>query len=182
MLRVLLALAAACSPTTMQHGVPNLAQVDANVWRSGQIATAEGWNYVAELAAGRKIHVVKLNFEAEGSDKVAVDRGWDVHYLPIQPEGDVGVWDDVENAWKRPDARVVATIDQVLAAASSTGATDFYLVHCTHGQDRTGFVIGRHRVLHEGWTKSRAWREMLEHHFHWELHGIADAWEDWTTP
>ena len=88
-MRTFVAIAlAACSPMTLTHDVPNLAQVYAAIWRSGQVSTKSGWDYVAELARGRRVHVVKLNFESEGRDDLANGRGWDLVYLPIQPEGD----------------------------------------------------------------------------------------------
>jgi protein tyrosine/serine phosphatase len=50
-------------------------------------------------------------------------------------------------------------------------------VHCTHGQDRTGLIIGLYR-LNEGWTKDAAYKEMLVHHFHSSLHGLHEYWEN----
>ena len=55
-----LAALVACSsisPMSYMHGVPNLDRVDDNIWRSGQITTQEGWNYIQQLAAGRHVHV-----------------------------------------------------------------------------------------------------------------------------
>lgn len=166
-----------CSPMAYQHGVPNLAQVDANVWRSGQITTQEGWAYIAELAAGRRVHVIKLNFDSEGSDLLAVQQGFDLTTLAIEPRGDQDVWDDLRSAFTQPDPAIVAQADAFLANAAGS-SRDFYLVHCTHGQDRTGYIIGRHRVLHDGWSKDAAYREMLDHHFHSALHGVHEAWEN----
>ncbi|MDR2863388.1 MAG: tyrosine-protein phosphatase [Puniceicoccales bacterium] len=34
------------------------------------------------------------------------------------------------------------------------------LVHCWHGSDRTGFIIAGYRVVHQGWTKEEAVREL----------------------
>jgi protein tyrosine/serine phosphatase len=39
-------------------------------------------------------------------------------------------------------------------------------VHCAHGQDRTGLIIGLERVVNEGWAPADAWQEMLAHGFH----------------
>ncbi len=182
-IRILVMLSfVACSPMAYTHGVPNLAQVDTSIYRSGQIATAEGWDYIAKLAAGRKIHVVKLNFDSEGSDRIAVDRGYDVHYLPVQPEGDQDVWDDAASVFKAPDEHSIESGLDVLRLCKAHPDTDFCLGHCTHGQDRTGYLFGRHRVENDGWSKSKAYSEMRAHNFHWELHGVADAWEDWTPP
>ena len=56
--------------------------------------------------------------------------------------------------------------------------TPFTYVHCEHGQDRTGLTIGIYRVQHDGWTKEKAYNEMIAHGFHKSLHGLDDFWED----
>jgi hypothetical protein len=158
------------------HGVPNLVRVDDNVYRSGQISTAEGWDSIATLAAGRRVHVLKLNFDSEGTDDLALARGFEVEVFAIEPQGDQDYWNDLVGAFTAPDAAIVARADALLAQAA-THPGDLYLVHCTHGQDRTGYIIGRYRVLRDGWTKVRAYREMLARNFHPELHGLHEAWE-----
>lgn len=173
---------AACSPMILIHGVPNLAQVDANIWRSGQITSQEGWDWIAKIANGRKVHVIKLNFDVEGSDALAQKMGFDVLYVPVQPEGDVDVLDDLRNVWKGPDPVEIDKAEVQIAYCLAHPTTDICLGHCTHGQDRTGFLFGKHRVLHEGWTKDRAYKEMLEHNFHPELHGVQEAWESFKVP
>ena len=183
MLRLLACLAfVACSPTVWINGVPNLAQVDTNIWRAGQIATQEGWNWIAQLASGRKVHVIKLNFDTEGSDALALQMGFDVVYVPIQPEGDQDVVDDVLSTFRAPDAANIARAKSVLTSCKLHPDTDFCIVHCTHGQDRTGLVTGEHRVENDGWTKQRAYDEMRAHHFHPELHGLYETWENFKSP
>jgi hypothetical protein len=173
---------AACSPTTFTHDVPNLAQVDANIWRSGQNTSQAGWNWITQIAAGRKVHVIKLNFDAEGSDTIAQKMGFDVLYVPVQPEGDVSIWDDLIDTWKSPDPVTIGKAEDQLAYCLAHSTTDVCLVHCTHGQDRTGLIIGEHRVLHDRWTKDAAYTEMLDHHFHPELHGVHETWESFKAP
>lgn len=157
-----------CAKTEYTHGVPNLVQVEPGLWRSGQPTTREQWDYLRGLGVRK---VVKLNFESEGSDAGAVAAGLEVHVLSIQPAGDADVLDSVTNTFKRPDTGAV--IDAEVVIASGGGV----LVHCTHGQDRTGIVIGVHRVTHDGWTKQRAYEEMLQRGFHPELHGLHEYWE-----
>lgn len=43
-------------------------------------------------------------------------------------------------------------------------------VHCRHGEDRTGTVIGLYRVFVQGWSAQSAYLEMLAYNFHpeWE--------------
>lgn len=43
------------------------------------------------------------------------------------------------------------------------------LVHCKLGEDRTGLIIGLHRVYAEGWTPAEAYAEMLDKGFHKSL-------------
>jgi tyrosine-protein phosphatase SIW14 len=39
-------------------------------------------------------------------------------------------------------------------------------IHCFHGEDRTGLVVGVYRVVVDGWTPQRAYQEMLDMGFH----------------
>lgn len=113
---------------------------------------------------------------------MAVALGFDVAYLPIQPEGDQDVFSDLLGTVKRPDPTNIEAAERELAWCLAYPVTDMCLVHCTHGQDRTGLVVGVHRVEHDGWSKESAFREMLAHHFHWELVGLMIAWEQQPGP
>ena len=42
-------------------------------------------------------------------------------------------------------------------------------VHCKHGQDRTGLIMGLYRVRTEGWAPAAAYQEMLDIGFHQTL-------------
>lgn len=162
---------AACSPMVYTDGVPNLDRVDDNVYRSGQITTREGWETISKLARGRHIHVLKLNFDAEGRDEPP----WSVdeHLVPIQPEGDQDIVDDVRGILTVPDADALVEARSLIC---DPPPGDFWLVHCTHGQDRTGLVVAEYRVLCDGWTLADARAEMLAHHYHTELVGLETAW------
>ena len=175
---LVLFLLVTCSPMVYTHGIPNLDRVDANIWRSGQITTREGWDEIARLANGRRVHVIKLNFDTEGSDEDGAARGFEIHYLPVQPEGDQSLWDDVASVFKGPDPSKIAEAISILTHCAQHPDTEICVGHCTHGQDRTGFLFGTYRVLIDGWTKDRAYAEMLAHHFHPELHGVHEAWEN----
>lgn len=174
----------ACSPTTYNKGVPNLVQVDACVWRSGQPTTPAQWQTLKDLGIS---HVAKLNFETEGSEDGARVLGMDVQSFSIEPRGDLDVIDNITHTLVHPDHAVIDAADYYIGSFFPDEADAGYalcpngsvLVHCTHGQDRTGFEIGRYRVLSYRWTKEQAFDEMLANHFHTALHGIYDTWEDW---
>jgi protein tyrosine/serine phosphatase len=155
-------------PPAPADEVANLFQVDAGVWRSAQPTTQAQWQHLKDLGVR---HVVKLNFDSEGSDEGARAVGIEVHDLSIQPADDGHIVENVKDTLKRPDAEKIAEAERILAAGGGV------LVHCTHGHDRTGLVVGLHRVLHDGWTKEAAYREMIERHFHPELHGLHEYWE-----
>lgn len=40
------------------------------------------------------------------------------------------------------------------------------LVHCLHGEDRTGMVIAAWRIIEEQWPVEKAKQEMFDHGFH----------------
>ena len=156
------------SASNASNPPPNLAQVDPGIWRSGQPATPEQWAYLKSIGVK---HVLKLNFDTEGSDKEALTQGLDVHPLSIQPEGDKDVIHKVLGTIVKPSEETLNEAEKLLESG------DGWLVHCTHGQDRTGLVVGRYRVLHDSWTPKAAYQEMLAHRFHPELHGLHESWE-----
>lgn len=161
---VLLSVTCAKSPPLVL-GVPNLSEVSPGVWRSAQPENAAEWRAVAALGVRT---VIKLNFEDEGSDDPARALGLEVHDLGIEPAGDQDVFD---NTFRRPD---MSRVDEAVRLLLRGGGV---LVHCTHGQDRTGLVVGIYRLEHDGWYKERAYDEMLAMGFHPELHGLHETWE-----
>jgi protein tyrosine phosphatase (PTP) superfamily phosphohydrolase (DUF442 family) len=165
---VLFGAVVGCTPAAViTHGVPNLAVVEPGVWRSGQ-PTPEGWTYLYSLGVR---HVVKLNMDSEGDDGPGELLGMSVHHIGIQPEGDKDIFDNVINTFVRPDPEMLSKALIVVKAGGGV------LIHCTHGQDRTGLLVGMLR-LQEGITKNKAYAEMLAHGFHPELHGLQEFWEN----
>ncbi len=39
-------------------------------------------------------------------------------------------------------------------------------IHCLHGQDRTGLIVGLFRIFSQGWPAKQAYAEMLQNGFH----------------
>lgn len=53
------------------------------------------------------------------------------------------------------------------------------LVHCQHGEDRTGLVVATYRVIANGWTKDVAWTEALKFGYrHLINFGLNKTWRD----
>lgn len=62
-----------------------------------------------------------------------------------------------------PTPTELATIVKMIGGALDRGNV---LVHCLHGEDRTGMVCGAYRIIAQGWTAESAKAEMFELGFH----------------
>ena len=140
---------------TITHGIENLFAVEQDIFRGGD-PTPEGWAWLK--GEGVKV-VIKLNTQCEGTDSVAVASGLIVHRFPIN-------W-FYQTIW-HPRQRLLHAAVALMQPHS--------FVHCEHGEDRTGLVVGCYR-LSCGWTKEDAWAEMIGHRFHIGLQGLVRAWE-----
>lgn len=62
-----------------------------------------------------------------------------------------------------PDVTVLWGLVRKIRNALADGNV---LVHCLHGEDRTGMVIAAYRMIVEGWSADQATKEMLSMGFH----------------
>ena len=159
----LLSISACAGQQSVEHGVVNLVQVRADVYRSGQ-PTADGMQYLRGLGIR---HVIKLNFDDESPETGAFEAGIEVHRVSIQPSTK-GI-----DIFARPSHEAMDALwklaERILYAQGSEGA---WLVHCQNGHDRTGLVVGMIRMVVDGWTPEQAWAEMLARGYHDELVGL----------
>ena len=75
-----------------------------------------------------------------------------------------------------PDDREV---NEILAIVGDKGNYPIF-IHCQHGQDRTGLIVGLYRVLQQGWTSSAAYGEMITIGFHPQLFLLNHYFEEKT--
>ncbi len=172
------AIAMCASPVVPTiDGLPNFYDMGGGVYRSAQITS------LAQATTMRDVfhihHVLKLNFEAEGSEDFVRQAGIDVVYLPLQPAGGQDVWDDVAGTFVEPRQDTLDVAVHLLEQATPADAWDF---HCEHGQDRTGITGGELRVDRDHWSKDKAWAEMLQRGYHVELAGLDAAWLRFRNP
>lgn len=66
--------------------------------------------------------------------------------------------------WAPTDAQV----EKVLAELTNAENSPIF-IHCKHGHDRTGLIVGLYRIEFEQWTPAQAYAEMLNLGFHKEL-------------
>jgi tyrosine-protein phosphatase SIW14 len=71
-------------------------------------------------------------------------------------------------------------IDEILAILQTATPDDGIYVHCKHGQDRTGLVMGLERVIGDGWQPKDAHDEMVRIGFHAAFHGLEEYYENKT--
>lgn len=131
-------------PPTNWCYVDGFDVVDASLLRSPQVT-------YAELSCLRDMYgvtdVFKLNPWWEAREPSVP--GVTVHYLPL----------DVEMSSR-------ADVDHVLSEMLTTCRDGRKcLVHCTHGEDRTGLLVALWRVVH-GVGVDQAYADMMRHGFH----------------
>ncbi len=66
---------------------------------------------------------------------------------------------------KRQIDQLLKTIDTARQEAAAGNKDRAVFVHCAHGSDRTGCMIGLWRVTEDGWDYPRAYKEMREYYF-----------------
>ena len=152
-----MALASGCaifSPTppdiSRLDGFPlrRFDRVDAVLYRSGQPSREQ----LRELQQRYGIRtVLKLNSGAEPA-----------------PEG-VTVIDHPLNVMKEPSQQELQAILDAIEHSPKP-----VLVHCTHGEDRTGLVVALYRLRH-GTATDTAYTDMMRHGFH-PYAGVFAAW------
>ncbi len=127
--------------------LPNFSQVVPGLYRGGR-PTDSPLEKASQLMKQLGIKTI-LSLEKEVFGEVRKERGWAeklgivFRHVPLN-----GVFP--------PEA---AGVDQALAVARNESNWPLY-VHCDHGYDRTGFVVGAYRVLVQGWTPEKAYEEM----------------------
>ncbi len=71
-------------------------------------------------------------------------------------------------------------MNEILALLKTASPSNAIYVHCKHGQDRTGLVLGLERVLDEKWAPKAAHDEMLKIGFHPFFLGLNHYFEERT--
>src|SRR5450432_1877870 len=169
------------SRNVCSSGIPNfhlVAEAKAPkhlVYRGGQ-PTDEGWAYLHDTL--RVPTLVKLNAPEEswnqGADEPATRLGMRVVLLSLPPH-DYGL---APKSLPEPFKQIP---DDKLAVAIATLADDDHgnvYVHCTHGRDRTGLIVGLYRVFHDGWQAKNAYAEMNTQGFRPRNRNHREYWEE----
>ncbi len=146
-----------------QNAIPNFLIVTENLSRGGRPNTGD----LAALKSEKNITTV-INLENKPpiiqQEKIEADRlGLKFISSPM-------------DAALRPTDQQV---NDLLAKLQDSSNFPIFL-HCHHGQDRTGLIIGLYRVEVEGWTPAKAYQEMLADGFHSNLVALDKYFRDRT--
>jgi tyrosine-protein phosphatase SIW14 len=123
-------------------------QVSDGIYR-GARPNEEGMSALALM--GIKTDLNLDNDSRVASDEEAQAKALGMHFISYPMSG----------FWKPSDK----TVNAALAVLADSSNYPVY-VHCQHGQDRTGVVVGLHRVFHDHWTQQQAYAEMIDLGFH----------------
>jgi protein tyrosine/serine phosphatase len=121
--------------------IPRFDQVAEGFYRGGQ-PHRRGYEYLKHLGVKTIINLRHENREAEEV------RSLGLHYvhIPISP-------------WERVPESKIQMFFQVLRDRDSYPV----FVHCEHGADRTGLMVGLYRIAFQDWSADRAYQEARAH-------------------
>jgi Tyrosine phosphatase family len=135
-------------PTHDSYRLARFDRVADGVYRSSQPTAAQ----FRELTRRYGIRsVIKLNHGYE-----PVPPGVFLIYRPLDP------------FYEPSPAELRALLDEI------DGAPKPLLIHCTHGEDRTGLIVALYRMRH-GASVDAAYTDMIRHRFH-PYSGLWRAW------
>lgn len=153
-----------CAGPRSIMGVPNFVEMDKKVYRGGQ-PSPDGWIALNKLKVKT---VVRLDLPTENPNDDEEAKKFDMEV--VDASGPPSKWSE---RYEYPSPEKV---EKAISAMSNEKQRPVY-VHCLHGQDRTGFVVGIYRVLHDHYSKEQAYKEMLDNGFHQYLFpGMVEAW------
>jgi protein tyrosine/serine phosphatase len=103
------------------------------------------------------------------SSAIKTEKGW------VAQLGMTFISEQMSGFWYPNDAEV----DQIEAIMADPSRRPIF-VHCEHGQDRTGLIVGLYRVFSEGWDPGVAHDEMVNKGFHMALFLLNHYYEEKT--
>jgi len=125
--------------------LPNFHRINEKLYRGAQPQT-NGWQILSKLGIKTVINLRDNDDRSVSEEKQVRAAGFNYFNIPMA-------------RLARPNDDKV----QKALAIINTPEHQPVFVHCRHGADRTGVVIGAYRILNEGWTSERAKAEANRH-------------------
>lgn len=111
----------------------------------GQQPSDKGFEMLKEKGIKTVVYLHFSKSQAAHEKKVVEGLGMNFVHIPM--------------SWLTPPKE--SQIKQWLAVTGDTNQGPVF-VHCQHGRDRTGTMVGIYRIAYEGWTFDQAYAEMKE--------------------
>ncbi len=139
-----------------KEDLPNFHQVHPFLYRSGE-PTKEGLKKIKEMGITTIFDLRNPGEMAYSEKESAKELGLKYISMPMNskaptPKQIKRMMDEVDHA-------------KGSAASNATQSKDAVLVHCAHGSDRTGCMIGIWRVKRDGYDYDTAYQEMRKYWF-----------------
>jgi protein tyrosine/serine phosphatase len=137
-------------------------QVTQLIWRSGrptEVSLQDLWNHGVRAIIDLENDPEVIQAEMDLAKKM----GFAFYSYPM------------DSFWAPDDAKMTEIINILRTTQVPV------LVHCYHGEDRTGLVIGLERVFLEKWPAVKAYDEMIEKGFHQILLGLDEYFRSKTS-
>lgn len=120
----------------------NLFQVTPTLYRSEQLTAKD-----TPVLQQQNIHtIINLRFFDREDDQE------ELSHLPLH------LINHPLKSWNVKPKEIAAVLYDIEQAQKKGGV----LVHCYHGADRTGLIIGMYRIVNQGWSIDAAQKEMTE--------------------
>ncbi len=146
-LALALQFSAATAEAKTVEDIPNLFKMSDNLYRGGRVTDA-GMKQLKKMGV-----TTILNVEND-EEAIAIDKKfaakYGLRYISVPFE-----------TFKKPSD---AKVDHVLKLLQDRSLGPIYL-HCKHGRDRTGMLMGLYRVEADGWHPKAAYKEMKDRGF-----------------
>ncbi|MEN9723127.1 MAG: hypothetical protein RJB38_1113 [Pseudomonadota bacterium] len=138
---------------------------EAKIFRGSQPETREDFEFLRSIGV-RTILNLRTNQKLVARHReMAQELGLQTVNIPV-------------GSFFEPKAKVIA---QVQAALKDPSLQPIF-VHCRHGKDRTGLMVGLYRTAEQGWTQKEAHEEMLDLGFNPWLIGLEKAFWKYSAP
>lgn len=159
----LLILTLLATQNLLAHTIPKFIQVNEHIARGGRPSEAD----VKELKSmGYKtiINIEDAMKVVKSEMSLAKSLGLQYYSFPMA-------------SLREPKDKLV---DNILVQLKNPENYPIF-IHCQHGEDRTGMMMGFYRFYFEGWSAQQAYKEMKDLGFHAILFPLKHYWDERTS-
>jgi protein tyrosine phosphatase (PTP) superfamily phosphohydrolase (DUF442 family) len=143
-----------------KEDLPNFHQVHPFLYRSGE-PTEAGLKKLKEMGVKTLIDLRAPSEFPINEPKIAKELG--LNYINLVMTS------------KAPTEKQVDTMLKEIKKAQEKPENGSVLVHCAHGSDRTGCMVGIWRVTQEGWSYDDTYKEMRKYWFTPKFTNLSNA-------